>query len=363
MLPNLIFRRTLPLCLIFILLTPKTWSQENLHWIRLGGPPGGLGYDIRYNFIAPDTWYVTDANAGVHRTLDNGIRWESVNEGIETFAGPTNELIPVFCLTVNPHDPMIVWAGTTGNGHLYKSLDAGVTWEQKDAGITLEYDLLSFRGITFDPVSPDIIYAMGETNVESLGGPYVWGSGTGGIIYKSVDGGEQWMKIWDGGVPSSLTRYMWINPENTDILYVSTGIFDRGAVGEGDFETNPFGGIGILKSIDGGDTWTVQDENNGLRCLYLGSLYMHPLHPDTLLTCAGHALTDGRGVAYLENLVISGGTTPFGVYRTTDGGEHWTQVLSKRYGRGLCCGGIQYPGSGYCLCCQCRGGLQERRCR
>jgi photosystem II stability/assembly factor-like uncharacterized protein len=327
-----IIRKALLFVITLILLSPNTWSQDNFHWIHLGGPPGGLGYDIRYNPDFPNIWYVTDANAGVHRSVDNGIRWESVNQGIETYAGPTNDLIPVFCLTVNPHDPTIIWSGTTGNGHLYKSEDAGVTWVEKDEGIVKEYDILSFRGVTFDPVSPDIMYAMGEINDESLGGPGVWGLGTGGVIFKSVNAGEHWEKIWDGGIPSSLTRYMWINPENTDILYVSTGIFDRGAVGEGDFFNEPFGGIGILKSEDGGDSWTIQDEKNGLRCLYLGSLYMHPLHPDTLLTCAAHVLTDGRGLQYLENIVGSGGTTPFGVYRTTDGGEHWTQVLAEGTG-------------------------------
>ncbi len=310
----------------------NVFPQDSLQWIYLGGPPGGLGYDIRFNFDTPDLWYVTDANGGVHRSIDNGYNWEPINTGISSYAGPTNDLIPVFCLSVNPHNPMIIWAGTTGTGHLYKSMNAGVSWEEKDDGITLEYDLLSFRGITFDPISPDILYAMAETTDESLGGPTVWGSGTGGAIYKSVDSGENWAKIWDGGVPSSLTRYMWINPNNTDILYVSTGLFDRGAIGEGDFMTDPFGGIGILKSIDGGENWIVQNELNGLRCLYLGSLYMHPLNPDTLLTCAGHVLTDGRGVEYLENLVNSGGTSPFGVYRTTNGGDEWTQVLSKGMG-------------------------------
>ena len=325
-------RATFVLSMILIFVTPNLFSQDNLQWISLGGPPGGLGYDIRYKLDFPEIWYVTDANAGVYRSLDNGHRWEPINEGIATFAGPSNDLIPVFCLTVNPHDPNIIWAGTTGNGHLYKSVDAGIIWEEKDEGITLEYDALSFRGITFDPIDPEIMYAMAETTDESLGGPTVWGNGTGGVIYKSVDAGEHWEKIWDGGVPSSLTRYMWINPKNTDVLYVSTGIFDRGAIGEGDIITDPFGGIGILKSTDGGDTWTIQDESNGLRCLYLGSLYMHPVNPDTLLTCAGHVLTDGRGLEYLENIIASGGTTPFGVYRTTNGGLDWVQVLAEGMG-------------------------------
>jgi hypothetical protein len=70
---------------------------------------------------------------------------------------------------------------------------------------------------------------------------------------------------------------MWINPQNPDILYVSTGIFDRGAVGEGDLATDvdPFGGLGILKSTDGGKTWGELGKENGLDFLYIGSLFMH----------------------------------------------------------------------------------------
>jgi hypothetical protein len=33
-------------------------------WVRTGGPPGGLGYDIRYNFADPNIWYVTDTSPG-----------------------------------------------------------------------------------------------------------------------------------------------------------------------------------------------------------------------------------------------------------------------------------------------------------
>ncbi len=309
-----------------ILIHPSGSAQDTIRWVRTGGPPGGLGYDIRYNYDFPDIWYVTDANGGVHRSIDNGYNWVPVNNGISTFSGPTNDNVPAFCLSVNPHNPMIIWAGTQNSGHLYKSVDLGLNWVESDHGISIEHDALAFRGITFDPLSPEVIYAMGETTSEALGGPYVWGKGTGGVIYKTSDGGDNWEKIWDGGIPSSLTRYMWINPRNTNILYVSTGIFDRGAIGEGDMITDPFGGIGILKSTDAGQTWTVQNESNGLRSLYLGSLYMHPLNPDTLLACAGHVLTDGRGTVYLENLIGSGGKSPFGIYKTTNGGQDWTQV-------------------------------------
>ena len=301
-------------------------STDALTWIRTGGPPGGLGYDIRYNFANPDIWYVTDNFAGVHISTDNGYTWQPSNTGIPPQSGPTGDALPIFSLTVDPHDPQIIWAGTNETGHIYKSTDGGYTWQQKDQGITIDYDGgLSFRGFTVDPRTSDIVYAMAET-ADPITGYAVWGSGTGGAVFKTIDGGENWTKIWDGGMPSSLARYMWIDPRNPDVLYVSTGIFDRGAIGEGNPETDPdpFGGLGILKSTDGGQSWRILGEENGLGMLYIGSLYMHPDNPDVLLAAAGHVMP-----APAAEWMIPSGHGPAGIYRTDDGGETWTHVLES----------------------------------
>ena len=305
---------------------PGPASVSDLQWTRTGGPPGGLGYDIRYSQDDLNTWYVTDNYAGVHISTDNGLTWQPGNEGIPGQLGPTGDWVPIFCLTIDPHDAQTIWVGTDITGHIYKSTDGGTTWIQKDSGVTIDYGGgLTFRGFTVDPQNSDIVYAMGETH-DPLTGGAIWGSGTGGVIFKTTDGGDNWTKLWDGGIPSSLARYMWIDPRNSDVLYVSTGIFDRGAVGEGDPATDPLGGLGVLKSTDGGQTWDIQDEDNGLRMLYIGSLYMDPTDPDTLLAAAGHTM-EGRA-GYLDYLTGHGIAPPGGIYRTTDGGAHWTQVLT-----------------------------------
>lgn len=313
-------------CLVGLFSFAQDQASTPPDWEFTGGPPGGLGYDIRYNFDDPDIWYVTDAYAGVFLSTDNGETWNPSNTNIPTQAGPTGDGVPIFCLTVDPHNPQIVWAGTDQTGHIYRSTDGGVTWQLRENGITIEHDGLSFRGFTVDPTTSNTVYAMAETTDESLGGPTVFGNGTGGSVYKTTDAGANWTRIWNGDPPSSLARYMWINPLNIDVLYVSTGIFDRGAVGEGDPLTDPFGGIGILKSIDGGQTWSIQNEDNGLGMLYLSSLFMHPQNPDVLLVAAGHT-SDGNSALYLENLVNQGFDSPVGIYRTTDGGDSWSQVF------------------------------------
>ncbi len=303
-------------------------SPAALSWIRLGGPPGGLGYDIRYNFNNHDTWYVTDANAGVHISTDDGLTWHQSNTGIHTTGGASGDAIPIFSLTVDPHNPNILWAGTDMSGRIYKSEDGGTTWAAKDQGVIHERDiLLSFRGFTVDPRGSQTVYAMGELQRP---GNNVWGLGVGGVVYKTTNGGDSWARIWHGAIPASLARYMWINPDNPDILYVSTGIFDRGAVGEVDIEStsDPFGGIGILKSTDGGQSWDVLGQENGLDFLYIGSLFMHPEDPDTLFAAAGHIAPELAAQEWEAQ-----GHSPMGVYRTTDGGETWTQVLEASQAR------------------------------
>ena len=304
--------------------TAEPQPVGDLTWIRTGGPPGGLGYDIRYNFDDPNTWYATDNFGGVHISLDDDLTWSPSNNGIPRQSGSTGDALPVFCLTVDPLDPQIIWVGTDITGHIYKSTDGGQSWVEKDNGVTMDYDTLTFRGFTVDPRSSDIVYAMGETTQYlPAGSPPA--PNVGGIIYRTTDGGESWQKIWDGGMPASLTRYLWINPQDPDILFASTGIFDRAAVGAAvDWETNPdpFGGLGVLKSTDGGTTWRILNEANGLELLYLGSLFMHPEDPDVLLAAAGVAMPE----AAIQRLIAEG-HSPAGVYRTSDGGEAWTQVL------------------------------------
>jgi hypothetical protein len=130
-------------------------------WVRLGGPLGGLGYDIRVRPDDPDVMYVTDANAGIHISTDDGQTWFPSNEGITARAGDSGTLIPAFCLTIDPNDYDTVWAGMQSAGQIYRSTDGGRTWERRDEGI-VEGQGLSFRGITVEPGNSDVVYAAGE---------------------------------------------------------------------------------------------------------------------------------------------------------------------------------------------------------
>jgi len=278
-------------------------------WVRLGGPIGGLGYDIRMRPDNPDIMYVSDAWAGVHKSTDGGMTWFTLNNGIDAHTGPSGDAIPVFCLTIDPNNPEIIWIGLQDLGTIYRSLDGGQNWEKRSNGIA-ERNGLTFRGLTIEPGNSDVVYAAGEVSSWAGGRPERRGrefDKTEGVVYKSVDGGNSWKAVWRG---QSLARYIWINPNDHNILYVSTGIFDRESANS-DPVTNIAGGEGVLKSTDGGETWT--NVNNGLGNLYVGSLFMHPQNPDILLAGTGN------------NAYPAGG----GVYLTTDGGANWKHVAGE----------------------------------
>jgi photosystem II stability/assembly factor-like uncharacterized protein len=291
--------------------TAPSPSAAELAWIRSGGPLGGLGYDVRMRPDNPDRMFVTDAWAGVFASDDGGQNWYPANEGITTRTGPTGEAIPVFSLTIDPNNPQIVWAGTQFLRGIFKSTDGGRTWQKMNSGV-IEKEGISFRGFTVQPGNSDIVYAAAELSSWAWTADRQPRSGrefdlTAGVIYKTTNGGQSWRAVWRG---NNLARYIWINPQDTNIIYISTGIFDREAANSDPVAGTP-GGEGVLKSTDGGATWT--HVNNGLGNLYVGSLFMHPSNPQILLAGTG-------SVQYQE-----GG----GVYLSTDGGLTWKQTLSS----------------------------------
>jgi photosystem II stability/assembly factor-like uncharacterized protein len=298
------------ICVLFLLLPRLLMAQEEISWQRTGGPLGGLGYDVRMRPDNPDLMYVTDAYAGVFISEDGGQHWFPSNQGITTRGGESGDAIPVFSLSIDPLNPDIIWIGTQFARGIFKSTDAGMTWNEKVTGIE-EVDGITFRGFTVDPARSDIVYAAAELSSWNWNGTELSGrefDKTRGVVYRTADGGEHWSAIWRG---DNLARYIWIDPRNTEVIYISTGIFDREAANS-DHLTDTPGGEGIVKSTDGGKTW--RHVNTGIQNLYVGTLFMHPENPDILLAGTGNnAYPKGEGV-----------------YRTDDGGETWTRTLVNR---------------------------------
>jgi photosystem II stability/assembly factor-like uncharacterized protein len=134
---------------------------------------------------------------------------------------------------------------------------------------------------------------------------YYFGA-TGGGVWKTTDGGANWSCVSDnGGVfKTSSVGALAVAPSDPNVLYAGMGETDiRGNIAMGD---------GVYRSTDAGATW----KHVGLReTEAIGKIVVHPQNPDVVYVAAmGH---------------IFGSNKERGVYRTTDGGTTWKQVLFK----------------------------------
>lgn len=289
---------------------PEPKPPTGYVWHRTGGPNGGLGYDIRIHPNDKKIMFVTDNPSGVNKSTDEGKTWQQKNEGINTDPDRFGNGAPIFSLTVDPSNPDIVWSGTQNFNGLYKSTDGGETWISKNQGIT-EGDEISFRGFAVHPNNSNVVLAAAEVKTQ-IPAQVAVGVKSKGKIYKTIDGGDNWYPVWEG---DNLARVLIFDYMNPDILYCSTGIFDVEALNT-DVSNNSPGGEGILKSTDRGETWF--SINSGIKNLYIGFLEMHPQNPKILYAAAGNP------AIFEPPLNIKGG-----LYKTINGGETWTEILSE----------------------------------
>ena len=136
-----------------------------------------------------------------------------------------------------------------------------------------------------------------------------WMGTTGGGVFKTTDGGNTWLPMTDktfGGTIGAIA----VSESNPDIVYVGTGEYAvRSNVSHGD---------GVFKTSDGGRTWSAV----GLaQTQQIARVVVHPQNPDIVYVGAlGHAF---------------GPNHERGVYKTTDGGKSWTQVLFRDDSTGI----------------------------
>lgn len=125
---------------------------------------------------------------------------------------------------------------------------------------------------------------------------------TGGGLWKSEDYGIHWRNISDGYFKTPAIGAIAVYQKNPEIIYVGTG--------SDGIRSNVIVGKGIYKSLDAGKTWTF----TGLeKAGQIGALEIHPDNPDI-----AYAAVVGQPFRKSQER---------GVYKTTDGGASWQQIL------------------------------------
>lgn len=212
---------------------------DGLEW-RCIGPAnmGGRIDDFAVVERNPHIIYVGTASGGVWKTTNNGVTWNSIFDDQATST--------IGDVTVAPSQPDTVWVGTGepnnrqssswGNG-VYKSMDGGKTW--LNMGLQ---DTHHIGRIVIHPTNPDIVY------VAALG--HLWGSNEQRGLYKTSDGGRTWTntKFIDANTGFVDVAMDYDNPGT---LYAAA--YQRRRRGWGFNGGGP--GSGLYKTIDGGENW------------------------------------------------------------------------------------------------------------
>jgi len=126
------------------------------------------------------------------------------------------------------------------------------------------------------------------------------GTASGGL-WKTENGGVDFKPLFDKEEVASIGA-LDIDPSNEDVIWAGTG--------EGNPRNSLNGGYGIYKSLDGGRNWTLMGLEN---TRHIHRIIVHPADPD---------------VVYVGAIGSPWGPHPErGVYKTSDGGKSWAQIL------------------------------------
>lgn len=310
------------LCLAVSSIAAQDFSA--LKYRTVGPERGGRVTTVTGTPHYPGTFYLGASGGGVWKSEDYGTTWNNVSDGF--FATPS-----IGAIEVAPTDPNVVYVGTGSDGlrsnvisgkGVYKSIDAGKTWEHIglekagqigaveidprnhnvawvaaignafrsnpergvfktiDGGKTWDKvlfisDQVGFADLELLPNNPDIVYAA-AWKAERKPWTIISGGNTNeGGIYKSINGGKDWIKL-ENGLPKGVIGKidLAVSPVDSSILY---------AVIEA-----PGKESGLYKSVNQGKSFTQVSSDIRLvnRPFYYTNIELDPTNPDIVFSNA-----------------------------------------------------------------------------
>ncbi len=180
-------------------------------------------------------------------------------------------------------------------GGLWKTTDGGENWFPVT---DFKITSASVGAVAVSETDPDLVFiGMGETCIR---GNIMPGDG----VYRSRDAGETWEHI--GFSESDAIAKIRIHPTDPNIVYVAS----FGKYGAPSEER------GLFRSTDGGDTWErilFRDERTGAVDIALDRN-----NPDVIYAALWEA--------FRKEYTMSSGGPGSGMFKSTDGGDTWTEI-------------------------------------
>jgi photosystem II stability/assembly factor-like uncharacterized protein len=312
-------------------------SDGGQHWRQTTFDNSGWWAD-RFD----NTWAMTDSAdstlyvatwKGIYRSKDDGEAWRAFPQGLGN--------IMVYDIALDPQNSSTVYLSLADIGP-WKSTDGGHTWRQIKQGFFEPYGKQSgsATSLAVSPSNPNIVYGavLGSSGVS----PFVG-------VDKTTDGGQTWKAI-NNGLPkvnlAQVTKVV-VHPKTPDIAYV--GISRDDGAGQ------------VFKTTNGGNSWTELTKVDPLGQLTgVASLAISASNPEIVLVGtrapARVYRTDNGGESWSiispppdlmgpdtiiyaidihprDPLQIVIGVNVEGAYKTTDGGQTWTQILDASFFR------------------------------
>lgn len=267
---------------------------QGAQWRSIGPYRGGRSVAVAGVVGNDQLYYMGSTGGGVWKTTDAGLSWHNISDGFFNVGS-------IGAIAVAPSDANVIYVGTGehavrgvmsshGDG-VYKSTDAGKNWtylglensrhisdiqvhpqnpdllyvavqgavhgpsadrgvyRSKDGGASWEHlfyinDFSGAADLVMDPTNPRILYAgMWDHERKPW---HIRSGGEGSGIFRTLDGGENWQKLFQG-LPARMGKVgITVSPANPQVLYANVEAEEGG----------------VFRSNDGGDTWTQVNREN-----------------------------------------------------------------------------------------------------